>query len=230
MEREDIIQLIIYSLLGIGGILTIVFTRNIATLNFVATECQTFGGAMLAFARWLIIPLSAVAISFLTLIPSLFDLEVVSKVLIVLELLALAALAAYYTFYVNADWSVSTLAKVLNTIAYIISFVWILAWMILVIFIPLLIVEQEIGAAVIAFLTIVFTGFLMGCAGHMQVLINGKLAYSIPLFITQAVAAVGPIVIVVMLYKEYINSSFLSGGGYSGGGGHTDIYIVHHDD
>lgn len=171
-SKRKWILLVVYILAGIGGILILVLGRNFLSLNFVTEECRTFGLTMLAYLKWLLIPLSLIGISFLAAIPSLFKLRTLAKVLVVLVFLALAGLSFYYNFFVNADWSGNTLSKIFNTIGYILNYVSILSWVVLVSLIPLFVINGDYASPAMSIFTILASAFLMACSGHISFIVS----------------------------------------------------------
>lgn len=201
MNKKKWILFAVYIALGVAGALTLVFCRNTVSLNFVKEECSTFGLTMLAYLKWLIIPLSLIGICCLSLIPNLFGKYTLSKVIIVLIFLALAGLAFYYNFFVNADWGGTTISKIFNAIGYILNYVAILAWVGLISLIPLLIINDDKASASISLITILFSAFLMACSGHISYIGNGAFGWGILNITIGFFATVMPIVIAINLFK-----------------------------
>lgn len=200
--RKKWILFSIYVLLGVGGVLTLVLARDYLSLNFVADECKTFGLTMLAWLKWLIIPAALLAASFLTLIPTLFKMPKFSKALIFVEFLALAGVAFWLTFFVNANWTGGTLSKIFNTIGYIINYAWIIAWIVLIVLFPLMIVNDLKEYAVMSAGSIAFSAFLMACSGHISVIGQGKFWWGLLNLLVGGMALVLPIIMAVTLYKS----------------------------
>ena len=200
--RKKWILFSIYVLLGVGGVLTLVLARDYLSLNFVADECKTFGLTMLAWLKWLIIPVALLAASFLTLIPSLFRMPKFSRASILVEFLALAGVAFWLTFFVNANWTGSTLSKIFNTIGYIINYAWIIAWIVLIVLFPLMIVNDLKEYAVMSAGSIAFSAFLMACSGHISVIGQGKFWWGLLNLLVGGMALVLPIIMAVTLYKS----------------------------
>ena len=68
-KTSKIIISVVISLIAIGGLLALIFCRNLIDFSINNTNCATFPLAMITFGKWLIIPIEVMAVASISLIP-----------------------------------------------------------------------------------------------------------------------------------------------------------------
>lgn len=170
-RRKLLLTLLILALF-VGGILIICFCWNIASFK-MEPDGNSFEDAMIAFAKWLIIPLCVVMISSITILPIIiYDNEKMARLLtIIFEILAVAG-SVYLYFFTSRfgfKWPDGILNQILYIIPIILSFGSLLVITLMCVAIPLAFgVNFEISYGVYALIAIIAIPFLNVCGSYIN--------------------------------------------------------------
>lgn len=202
-----IITIILSSLAAAGGISLVVLFRDNLNLNFTSDVCQTFPLAMHGFVTWLILPASALLISAVFIIPSVFDHELFSIILTIAFAVALTALAAYFTFYINATYTNDTFENIKNIIIYVIDFLRITAATIITVS-TLQIFAYNEGTdkfkPILYFLGLIVATFIFACGSY----VTNSGRFLIFGIIMQLIGVLGPGILAYFSIVDFIDTYF----------------------
>ena len=173
-KKAKIIISVVISLIAIGGVLTLVFCRDLIDFSINNTNCATFPLAMITFGKWLIIPIGVMAIASVSLIPIIvFKNEDVGRYILYGLAAIILGLSIYLYFFTgNFRMPEDIGSKIFTIISIILVFVFILLAMYLTLSAQYFIATKTVFIGVAHIVIVILIPFLQCVACYLTTL-NG---------------------------------------------------------